>query len=66
VNSLSPRQLDVLQLLAEGLVSKEVADKLGIKYWTVKFHMYEARRKLAPGKNLAAVITAAFRAGILK
>lgn len=66
MNSLSQRQLDVLQSFAEGLVYKEVAAKLGIASSTVKCHVIQIRGKLAPGKNIAAAITAAFRAGILK
>jgi len=38
--SLSPREKEVLQLLAEGRVMKEVASLLGISTRTVQFHKY--------------------------
>jgi DNA-binding NarL/FixJ family response regulator len=37
--SLSPQQLKVLILVAEGLLNKQIADRLGIQERTVKAHM---------------------------
>jgi DNA-binding NarL/FixJ family response regulator len=37
--SLSPQQLRVLGLVAEGLLNKQIADRLGIQERTVKAHM---------------------------
>jgi len=39
-SSLTPRQREVVQLLAEGLAMKEVADRLDITPRTVAFHKY--------------------------
>lgn len=36
--SLTPRQREVLQLVAEGLTAKEIANELGISTKTVEFH----------------------------
>jgi DNA-binding NarL/FixJ family response regulator len=46
VASLTPRQLEVLQLLAEGRSAKEVAASLGISSRTVEFHKYQMMETL--------------------
>jgi DNA-binding NarL/FixJ family response regulator len=43
---LTPRQREVLQLLAEGQSMKEVASTLNLTPRTVAFHKYEMMRKL--------------------
>jgi DNA-binding NarL/FixJ family response regulator len=46
IASLSPRQLEVLQLLAEGGSAKEVAASLSISSRTVEFHKYQMMETL--------------------
>jgi DNA-binding NarL/FixJ family response regulator len=41
IASLTPRQREILQLLAEGKTAKEIAAILGISTRTVEFHKYE-------------------------
>jgi DNA-binding NarL/FixJ family response regulator len=41
-HGLPPRQRTVLQLVAEGRTSKEIAELLGISQRTVEFHRYQA------------------------
>ena len=41
VSSLTPRQREILQLLAEGKTAKEISAILGISTRTVEFHKYE-------------------------
>jgi len=43
---LTPRQREVLQLIAEGMSTKEVADKLNISARTVEFHKYRMMQDL--------------------
>jgi DNA-binding NarL/FixJ family response regulator len=44
---LTERQREVLQLVAEGLTMKEMADALNISARTIESHKYELMRKLA-------------------
>jgi DNA-binding NarL/FixJ family response regulator len=46
VGRLTPRQLEVLQLLAEGRSAKEVASSLSISARTVEFHKYQMMETL--------------------
>ena len=43
---LTPRQREILRLLAEGLSAKEVAGRLGISSRTVEFHKYQMMEAL--------------------
>ena len=44
VTSLTPRQREILQLLAEGKSAKQISTLLGISTRTVEFHKYLCRR----------------------
>jgi len=62
-NPLSEREEEILGLLAEGLVQKEIADGLEISASTVKSHIKNLLIKLdAP--NSAAAVSKAFRMGL--
>jgi DNA-binding CsgD family transcriptional regulator len=43
---LTDRQLDIVQLVAEGLSMKEIAYVLNLTVRTIGFHKYRVRRKL--------------------
>ena len=45
-NDLSPREMDVLRLLARGCAYKEIADSLGIGMGTVNTHIHRIYQKL--------------------
>jgi DNA-binding NarL/FixJ family response regulator len=62
VEGLSSRQMQVLTLVAQGLVYKEVAAKLGFSERTVKYHMGEIIARLHVD-NRAQVIEYARRMG---
>ena len=54
---LTPREIDVLKLLAEGKRNREIADTLGLAEPTVKIHVNNLLRKLqAKDRTEAAVI----------
>ena len=52
---LTPREREVLQMLASGLVNKEIAAKLAISEHTVKFHVASILGKLGAATRTEAV-----------
>jgi DNA-binding NarL/FixJ family response regulator len=52
---LTRREIDVLQLLAEGLSNKSIAARLGISDQTVKFHVASIASKLGASNRTDAV-----------
>ena len=55
MNALSRREIDVVQLLKEGLSSREIASRLDISLKTVEVHRYNILKKLNL-KNTAALV----------
>jgi two-component system nitrate/nitrite response regulator NarL len=62
--SLTPRETEVLNLLAEGLSNKLIADRLKISDHTAKFHVNAILNKLGAETRTEAVVLAA-RRGLL-
>ena len=62
--TLTPREREVLQLVAEGLPNKTIARELGISEHTAKFHVGSLLAKLDAGSRTEAVTTAT-RRGLL-
>lgn len=54
--ALSPRELEVLAMLAEGLSNKLIAHKLAISEHTVKFHVTQIMAKLHAASRTDAVM----------
>jgi DNA-binding NarL/FixJ family response regulator len=52
---LTPREVEVLELVAEGLPNKAVAERLGISDQTVKFHLASIAGKLGAANRTDAV-----------
>ena len=53
---LTPRQEEILGLLARGFVAKEIAKKLGISFDTVRFHLKDIYTKLHVRSKTEAVV----------
>jgi DNA-binding NarL/FixJ family response regulator len=53
--SLTPRELQVVELMAEGLTNKAIAARLGISDQTVKFHVASLSGKLGAANRTDAV-----------
>ena len=54
--SLSPRESEILNLLVQGLILKEVADRLGIGFETVRTHVTHIYLKLHVRSRTEAVV----------
>jgi DNA-binding NarL/FixJ family response regulator len=63
--SLTPRHLEILELVARGITYKEAAEKLGLTERTVKYHMGRII-ELLHLKNRSQVIAYAVRMGLTK
>ncbi len=61
---LSPREMEILQFIAQGKSNKEIAFDLGISRQTVKNHMTSILRKLAVNDRTQAAIYALRRGWI--
>jgi DNA-binding NarL/FixJ family response regulator len=53
---LTPRQEEILGLLARGFVTKEIANELGISFDTVRFHLKDIYAKLHVRSRTEAVV----------
>jgi DNA-binding NarL/FixJ family response regulator len=65
IEELTPREHEVLQLLAEGFPNREIARRLGVSDHTVKFHVHALLGKLGAHTRTEAVSRAARRGMIL-
>jgi len=62
--TLTPREIEVLRMVAEGLGNKEIASRLGISDHTVKFHISSIFAKLGASSRTEAV-TVGIRQGLI-
>lgn len=53
---LTPREEEILQLLAQGYITKEIAAQLGISYFTAQTHLKKIYEKLHVRSRTEAVI----------
>jgi DNA-binding NarL/FixJ family response regulator len=61
---LTPRELDVLRLIADGVGNTEIAERLHLGLGTVKGHVRDILEKLSASDRAQAAVTA-FRRGLL-
>ncbi len=64
LEELTAREQEVLQLLAEGLTNRAIAQELGVSEHTVKFHVNAIMSKLSAQSRTEAVVRAT-RLGLL-
>lgn len=55
---LTPREKEVLRMMAEGTSSREIAKKMGISYTTVRTHIRSLGSKLGVHSKLEAIVKA--------
>ena len=65
IGELTERERQVVQLLAEGLSNKLIADRLGISDHTAKFHVNGVMTKLGASTRTEAVVEA-MRRGLIR
>ena len=63
-DGLSGREVEVLQLVADGRSNKEIGASLGLSALTVKSHLARIARKLGSGDR-AEMVVVAMRAGVV-
>lgn len=61
---ISPRQTEVLRLIAQGLSEGEAGQQMGIARATVRNHLFSARAKLN-ARNTTHAVVIAIRAGFI-
>jgi two-component system, NarL family, response regulator YdfI len=62
--ALTPRELEILEMMAEGLSNRTIASHLGISGYTVKFHVASILDKLGAASRTEAV-TLGVRHGLI-
>ena len=65
VEPLTPREAEVLRLLADGLGNKEIAQRLSVSEHTIKFHIRSILGKLGAASRTEAV-TRGLRSGLIE
>ena len=64
LEEITPREIEVLRMLAEGLVNKDIANRMKISDHTVKFHISSILEKLGAATRTEAV-TIGIRRGLI-
>lgn len=65
LRKLSPRQVEVLQLIAQGLATREIAQRLGVSGKTVEAHRAELMRRLGI-RTVAGLVRYALRTTLVE
>jgi FixJ family two-component response regulator len=63
LNSLTPREREVMGLVVAGLLNKQIAGELGTSETTIKIHRHQVMEKMGAG-SLAELVRMADRLGI--
>jgi DNA-binding CsgD family transcriptional regulator len=56
IPQLSPREREILTLVAEGMANKQIARRLGIAEHTVKIHLGNAFRRIGVSDRTSAAL----------
>ncbi len=63
LDHLTPREREIVELVAQGLNNQEIGSTLSISYWTVKTHIARILEKL-DARDRTQIVIAAYEAGI--
>jgi len=61
IEALTPREMDVLKLMAQGLPNRRIAEQLAVNERTVKFHVSTILSKLGAANRTEAISLAVVR-----
>lgn len=64
LQALTPRQREILQLVAEGHTSKDIAGRLGLSYRTIETHRNQLMKRLGIN-DLTGLVRFAVRVGLI-
>lgn len=56
IAELSPREREILELVAQGCADKEIADKINVRHGTVRWHLQHVYEKLHVRSRTEAVV----------
>ena len=62
---LSPRQLEIVALITDGLTNREIGERLGIEMRTVEVHRLNVHRRLGV-HNVAQLMRVAYRRNLVE
>ncbi|MFA5308094.1 MAG: response regulator transcription factor [Dehalococcoidales bacterium] len=65
ISPLTPREIEILEYIAQGYLNKQIAAELGISEQTIKNHVTSILRKLNANARTEAVVVA-IRQGLIK
>jgi DNA-binding NarL/FixJ family response regulator len=64
LDQLTPRQREILQFIAEGMTSKEIAQKLGLSTKTIQTHRSDLMEQLCI-HDIAGLVRFAIQVGLV-
>ena len=65
VSHLTPRQMQIVRLIAEDLTAEKIGERLGISPKTVEFHQDLIRKQLDVA-GMAGIVRYAIRTGLIE
>jgi DNA-binding NarL/FixJ family response regulator len=65
ISPLTPREIEILEYIAQGYLNKQIAAELGISEQTIKNHVTSILRKLNANARTEAVVVA-IKQGLIK
>lgn len=62
---ITPRQRQVLRMIVNGFLNREIGERLGISVRTVEVHRFNLMRRLKV-QNVAQLLQTAYKRGVIK
>ena len=65
INRLTVTELEIIQEVANGLISKEISTKLGMSHKTVEVHRHNIMKKLG-ARNFVQIVLVLYKKNIIR